>query len=76
MDWIYCFDVILVCFVNLVDIDIFGVEFLVNKLFESIELIVSYIYLEKLEDYGMVDIDVSFYVLNYFDYCVILGVVW
>lgn len=76
IDWMYSFDVILVCSVNLVDIEILGVEVIVIKCFESVDVVVSYIYLDKFEDYWIDEVDVSFYVFNYLLYCVIFGVVW
>ncbi|WP_217876517.1 TonB-dependent receptor plug domain-containing protein [Pseudoalteromonas shioyasakiensis] len=75
-DWTYRFDATSARFANPVDIDTLGVEFLANKSFESAELIASYTYLEKSEDYGTEDIDASFYALNYPDHRVTLGAVW
>ena len=61
---------------NPVDIDTLGLELLATKRFDSAEIITSYTFLEKSEDYGTADIDASFYALNFPDHRVTLGVIW
>ncbi len=46
------------------------------KHFETADIITSYTFLNKSEDYGTADIDASFYALNYPDHRVTLGVIW
>jgi hypothetical protein len=40
------------------------------------EIITSYAYLNKSEDYGAIDIDASFYALNYPGHRLTLGTIW
>ncbi|MFP3831064.1 hypothetical protein, partial [Pseudomonas sp. SIMBA_021] len=63
-------------FANPVDIDATGVEFFATKYFDTTELIASYTYLNKSENYGDADIDASFYALNFPDHRVTLGAIW
>ena len=50
---------------NPVDIDVFGVEAFIRKQWESIDLVVSYTWLDKDADYGTATVDASFYALNF-----------
>ena len=75
-DWTYSLDSTSARSANPVDIDTLGVELLAVKRFENIEIITSYTFLEKSEDYGAADIDASFYALNFPDHRVTLGVIW
>ena len=52
-------------FANNVDIETFGIESLLKKAWSKVELILSYTYLRKSEDYGIADVDASFYALNF-----------
>lgn len=75
-DWTFNFDSTSARFANPVDIDTAGVEFLATKHFDTAKLIASYTYLHKSENYGAVDIDASFYALNFPDYRLTLGAVY
>jgi len=61
---------------NPVDIETFGVEFIASKHFGDLELIGSYTYLHKDEDYGMPTVDASFYALNFAKHRITLGGIW
>ncbi|GAA60714.1 hypothetical protein P20652_2580 [Pseudoalteromonas sp. BSi20652] len=75
-DWTFSFDSTSARFANPVDIDATGVEFFATKYFDTTELIASYTYLNKSENYGDADIDASFYALNFPDHRVTLGAIW
>ena len=75
-DWTFSFDSSSARFANSVDIDATGVEFFATKYFDTTELIASYTYLNKSENYGDADIDASFYALNFPDHRVTLGTIW
>ena len=75
-DWTYSLNSTSARSANPVDIDTLGLELLVTKRFDSAEIITSYTFLEKSEDYGAADIDASFYALNFPDHRVTLGVIW
>lgn len=76
VDWTFSFDSSSARFANPVDIDATGVEFFATKYFDTTELIASYTYLNKSENYGNADIDASFYALNFPDHRVTLGAIW
>jgi hypothetical protein len=75
-DWTYSFDSTSARSANAVNIDTVGIEFLAIKRFETTDIITSYTFLNKSEDYGAANIDASFYALNYPDHRVTLGVIW
>jgi len=75
-DWTYRLDSTSARSANAVDIDTLGIELLAMKHFETADIITSYTFLNKSEDYGTADIDASFYALNYPDHRVTLGVIW
>ena len=50
---------------NAVDIDVFGVEFLLRRRWDSVDIVGSYTYLDKDADYGSAVVDASFYALNF-----------
>ena len=75
-DWTYSFNSTSARFANPVDIDTSGVEFFATKHFDTAEVIASYTFLNKSEDYGVADIDASFYALNYPDHRLTLGAIW
>lgn len=75
-DWTYSFDSTSARSANAVDIDTLGVELLAVKHFDNLDIITSYTFLEKSEEYGAADIDASFYALNYPDHRVTLGLIW
>lgn len=75
-DWTYSLNSTSARSANPVDIDTLGVELLAVKRFDNAEIITSYTFLEKSEDYGAADIDASFYALNFPDHRVTLGVIW
>ncbi len=61
---------------NHVDIDTFGIEFILSRKWDSLETILSYTLLQKNEEYGDPDIYGSFYALNYPEHRATLGVIW
>ena len=75
-DWTYNFDSTSARTANPVDIDTLGVELIAVKRLENTEIITSYTFLDKSEDYGNTDIDASFYALNFPDHRITLGVIW
>jgi len=75
-DWTYSLNSTSARSANPVDIDTLGLELLATKRFDHAEIITSYTFLEKSEDYGAADIDASFYALNFPDHRVTLGFIW
>lgn len=75
-DWTFNFDSSSARFANPVDINTTGVEFLATKHLDTADIVTSYTYLHKSEEYGAADIDASFYALNFPDHRFTLGVVW
>jgi vitamin B12 transporter len=75
-DWTYSLSSTSARAANPVDIDTLGLELLAVKRLENAEIITSYTFLEKSENYGGADIDASFYALNFPDHRVTLGVIW
>lgn len=75
-DWTYSFSNTAARSANPVDIETLGVELIASKRWESVEIISSYTFLDKSEDYGEANIDASFYALNYPDHRVTLGAIW
>jgi len=75
-DWTYSFTSSSARSANPVDIKTLGLELLAIKRLDNAEIITSYTFLKKSEDYGNADIDASFYALNYPDHRVTLGVIW
>ncbi|PLT24508.1 TonB-dependent siderophore receptor [Pseudoalteromonas sp. MelDa3] len=75
-DWTFNFDSSSARFANPVDINTTGIEFLATKHFETTEIVASYTYLHKSENYGAADIDASFYALNFPDHRLTLGAIW
>jgi hypothetical protein len=75
-DWTYSLSSTSARSANPVDIDTLGLELLAVKRFEHAEIITSYTFFDKSENYGTADIDASFYALNYPDHRVTLGLIW
>jgi vitamin B12 transporter len=75
-DWTYSLNSTSARSANPVDIDTLGLELLAIKRFDNAQIITSYTFLKKSQDYGVADIDASFYALNYPDHRVTLGVIW
>jgi vitamin B12 transporter len=75
-DWTYSLSSTFARSANPVDIKTLGLELLAIKRLDNAQIITSYTFLKKSEDYGTADIDASFYALNYPDHRVTLGVVW
>jgi outer membrane receptor protein involved in Fe transport len=61
---------------NPVDIETLGVELIATRQLGDVELIGSYTYLHKDEDYGSAAVDTSFYALNFAKHRVTLGGIW
>jgi vitamin B12 transporter len=75
-DWTYSLTSTSARTANPVDIKTLGLELLAIKRLDNAEIITSYTFLNKSEDYGAADIDASFYALNYPDHRVTVGIVW
>lgn len=75
-DWTYSLRSSSARSANPVDIKTLGLELLAIKRLDNAQIITSYTFLNKSEDYGSSDIDASFYALNYPDHRVTLGVIW
>ncbi len=75
-DWTYSLSSTSARSANPVDIKTLGLELLAIKRLDNAQIITSYTFLKKSEDYGTADIDASFYALNYPDHRVTLGVIW
>jgi hypothetical protein len=61
---------------NPVDIKTLGFELIGTRQIGDIELIGSYSYLDKDEDYGSATVDASFYALNFAQHRLTLGGIW
>lgn len=75
-DWTYSFDSTSARAANPVDIDTFGAEFIAIKRFDKADVVASYTYLDKSEDYKNASVDASFYALNYPPHRITLGAIW
>ena len=75
-DWTYSFDSTSARSANPVDIETLGVEFIAIKRFDNADVVASYTYLDKSEDYGIDGVVASFYALNYPPHRATLGLVW
>lgn len=75
-DWTYSFDATSARSANPVDIETLGAEIIAVKRFDSADVVASYTYLDKSEDYGIDGVDASFYALNYPPHRATLGLVW
>ena len=75
-DWTYSFESTSARSANPVDIETLGVEFIGIKRFDNADVVASYTYLDKSEDYGIDGVDASFYALNYPPHRATLGLVW
>ena len=75
-DWTYSFDSTSARVANPVDIETIGVEFIAIKRLENADVVTSYTYLYKSENYRDENIDASFYALNYPPHRFTLGVIW
>ncbi|NDV92336.1 TonB-dependent receptor [Alteromonas sp. 345S023] len=75
-DWTYSLDSTSARSANPVDIETLGVELIAIKRLENADLIASYAYLDKDEEFNEPSIDASFYALNYPPHRITLGAVW
>lgn len=75
-DWTYNFDAPTARSANAVDIETAGFEVIAKKHFSALDLVASYSWLDKTDDYGAIDVDASFYALNFAKHRVTLGAVW
>ncbi len=75
-DWTYSFDATSARSANPVDIETLGVEVIAIKRLDSADVVASYTYLDKSEDYRIDEVDASFYALNYPPHRATLGLVW
>ena len=74
-DWTYNFDSTSARSANAVDIETTGFEVIAKKHFANADLVASYSWLDKAEDYGAIDVDASFYALNFAKHRVTLGAI-
>ncbi|MDG2108050.1 MAG: TonB-dependent receptor [Woeseiaceae bacterium] len=65
VDWTYATGAPFSRQANSVDIKVIGLETFVIKTWESIDLIIGYTALHKDADYGLAQVDASFYALNF-----------
>ena len=75
-DWTYSFDSTSARTANPVDIKTLGLEFIGVKRMRDVDLVASYTYLNKSENYRAQDVDASFYALNYPPHRATLGAIW
>jgi vitamin B12 transporter len=75
-DWTYSLSSTSARSANPVDIKTLGLELLATTRLANAEIITSYTFLDKSEDYGDVDIDASFYALNYPGHRITVGAIW
>ena len=75
-DWTYRFDATSARTANPVDIKTLGLEFIGVKRLQDVDLVASYTYLDKSENYRAQDVDASFYALNYPPHRATLGAIW
>lgn len=75
-DWTYSFDRTSARSANAVDIETLGFELIATKRFASVDVVASYTLLDKSEDYGEINVDASFYALNYPDHRLTFGAIW
>ena len=61
---------------NHADINTFGFEIIASRKWDNFQAICSYSYLEKEENYNDVNVDGSFYALNYPEHRATLGLIW
>lgn len=65
VDWTFASDAPFARQANPVDINVVGVELFARRHWKSVDLVGSYAYLDKDEDYGSALVDASFYALNF-----------
>ena len=65
VDWTYSLNSPSARQANAVSMDVSGVELLLRKQWERLDLSLGYTFLEKESDYGNANVDASFYALNY-----------
>ena len=65
LDWTYSAESTSARTANNVDIDTFGTEGTFITHWKKLNLILGYTFLNKREDYGVADVDASFYALNF-----------
>ena len=65
LDWTFSFESTSARTANHVDIDTFGTEAAFFTNWKDLNFILGYTFLNKSEDYGIADVDASFYALNF-----------
>jgi vitamin B12 transporter len=65
VDWTFATESPFARQANAVDLDVFGIEALYSRAWDSLDLSVGYTYLDKDSDYGTANVDASFYALNF-----------
>ena len=65
VDWTYSTGAPFARQANAVDIDVIGVEMVVTSQWDNIDVAAGYTWLDKDADYGIAQVDASFYALNF-----------
>lgn len=76
VDWTYSAASTSARSANNVDIETFGFEAIASRTIGNVELLGSYTYLDKDEDYGIADVDGSFYALNFAEHRITAAGIW
>ena len=61
---------------NPVDINTFGIEAVWQGNYDALDLILGYTFLNKSEDYGLANVDASFYALNFAEHRWTAAILW
>jgi len=65
VDWTYAENTPNLRQANPVEVDVFGVEALLTRQWNALDIAAGYVYLDKDENYGAATVDASYYVLNF-----------
>jgi outer membrane cobalamin receptor len=65
VDWTYFTGAPFARQANAVDIDVWGLELIVTRQWDAVQIVAAYTYLDKDADYGSATVDASFYALNH-----------
>ena len=76
VDWTYATGAPFARQANPVDIDVYGIEAFYVRRWDSFDLALGYVGLDKDADYGSAVVDASYYALNYANHRVTAAVTW
>ncbi len=76
VDWTYSFSRSSARAARNVDVRSFGFEAIGSRRFGQLELLGSYTYLDKSDDYGAANVDASFYALNFAEHRITAAAIW